>query len=995
MEKIFKKVTGGRSLKIGIRFKLVVFVVGALVLLSMENLYVNYWQELDRSSEQIGNKFSVLAEVLGNDITRWCTNRENEVVSMGEEALVQEFAQEALEGSSNPDTTRQLQDYWKKVQNQFGIYDEIFFSDRTGRILASTDTSRTNTYRKADQLISEPLQTGSVYFSGAYLSTSTGKPCIALSVPVRGRSAGKESGAFAGVLVYRIDIQSVIQPLLESSIDLGSTGDIVLFDDQRIAINELRTRPGSALTHQLQGEPAQRAVLGEKGVMRTTVNGKEVIAAYSYIPKPRWGLIIRQETDELFGPVRYSVFRALVINMAGIALILGLLFYLLNRMIKPVAEMEEVAREIARGNFSRRIHIERSDEIGRLGNTINYMAGEMERQYKLQKNTNEFLEVLVSALEMHKLLDDGLAAVCRNFDFKLGSILLADADKEGFVVEALYCPGRLLKDCNRIIRQGEGIEGLAAITGEVQVLTGLPEDSVYMLDWLGGSIVPASIVTVPIVFGAEVLGVMTLASLNKIESSEAYELQTLGAMFGVAINNSMSYKRTVDLSVRLKEANEQLAQQNEELSAQSEELMTQSEELQAQAEQMQAQSEDLQETSSQLRAKNIELERLTEQKTIFLAGLSHELRAPLNAVISFSDVLLDRVVGELTPQQDKYLHEIHKSGQHLLNLINDLLDISRLEIGKVELDLRPWDPFNTLEEALGMVSADISGKRLEVINSIKPGTYTVLADQGRLKQIFLNLLTNAVKFTPEGGRITLGAESKDNAVSLWVADTGKGISPEYHDVIFEEFKQVGGLGTGGTGLGLAVTKKLIEQHGGKISVESEEGRGAIFTFTLPLHAENSPGKCPIRCDQHESCAGCSCHRLKIGYLPKPLDKNILLECVGIECSVLDKTPLILVIDDDLSVRNYVADILRHRGYSVISAEDGEKGLQLALGNNPDIIILDIIMPGKDGFQVMEELGKHCWERGLSVFICTSKDLSPEERQMLESGFKKALSRKKI
>lgn len=242
-----------------------------------------------------------------------------------------------------------------------------------------------------------------------------------------------------------------------------------------------------------------------------------------------------------------------------------------------------------------------------------------------------------------------------------------------------------------------------------------------------------------------------------------------------------------------------------------------------------------QEVSVELKEKNDELHRAAKRASRFISTLSHELRAPLGAVISFSEVLLDHMVGKLNPRQEKYVQEILRSCRHALKLINRLLDHSRLEAGLVKLNFREIDPAVPIQESLALISAAVSRKKLQVDNLINAGDYVVWADKGRLGQIFLNLLTNAVKYTPAGGKIIIGALEKDGFLKIRVADTGIGIAGEYHTAIFEDFNR----GPGdrelveGTGLGLSIAKRLVEMHGGSISVKSKEGKGSVFTFTLP------------------------------------------------------------------------------------------------------------------------------------------------------------------
>ena len=234
--------------------------------------------------------------------------------------------------------------------------------------------------------------------------------------------------------------------------------------------------------------------------------------------------------------------------------------------------------------------------------------------------------------------------------------------------------------------------------------------------------------------------------------------------------------------------------------------------------------------------KSQQLETASRHKSEFLANMSHELRTPLNAVIGFSEVLLQRMFGELNDKQDEYLKDIYASGQHLLSLINDILDHSKIEAGRMELTPAPFHLPSALENAVTLVKERAGRHAIALNPDVDPQLGEVVGDERKIKQVLLNLLSNAVKFTPEGGRITLKAGPRDGAVEIAVTDTGIGIALEDQAAIFEEFRQVGSdeRRREGTGLGLTLAKKFVELHGGRIWVESEVGRGATFTFTLPL-----------------------------------------------------------------------------------------------------------------------------------------------------------------
>jgi signal transduction histidine kinase len=241
----------------------------------------------------------------------------------------------------------------------------------------------------------------------------------------------------------------------------------------------------------------------------------------------------------------------------------------------------------------------------------------------------------------------------------------------------------------------------------------------------------------------------------------------------------------------------------------------------------------------EIEAKGHQLEVASRHKSEFLANMSHELRTPLNAIIGFSEVLTARMFGELNEKQDEYLKDIYTSGQHLLSLINDILDLSKIEAGRMELELADFHLPSALENALILVRERASRRGIALGHTIDAALGMLRADERKVKQVLLNLLSNALKFTPEGGRVDVRAWLRDDFAEISVADNGVGIAPEDQEAVFEEFRQVGTADkkVEGTGLGLALSRKFVELHGGQIWVTSQLGEGSTFTFTLPVRLE--------------------------------------------------------------------------------------------------------------------------------------------------------------
>ncbi len=464
----------------------------------------------------------------------------------------------------------------------------------------------------------------------------------------------------------------------------------------------------------------------------------------------------------------------------------------------------------------------------------------------------------------------------------------------------------------------------------------------------------------------------------------------------------------------------------------------------------------------------------TRHKSEFLANMSHELRTPLNAVIGFSEVLLEKMFGDVNPKQEEYLQDILSSGRHLLALINDILDLAKIESGRLELELNTFDLPTALQNALALVHerANRHGLRLNLELDERLGEFT--ADERKVRQILLNLLSNALKFTPDGGTISLIAALTSTAVEISVTDTGIGIAQADQEHIFKEFFQSGDYvrKREGTGLGLALTKKFVELHGGLISVQSEKGQGSRFTFTLPIRgaldkakpavAGVSPRPFPsplvlVVEDDLAAAKLLSIYLTEAGfaveiaqdaqtglekarmlspavitldimmpeidgwdlltrikadpfmasipvvivsivdergrgfalgatdYLIKPVERDTMVNAiqrVARMSKVADRHATILTIDDDPLLLELMEAILKPEGFTIVKARGGSEGIQLARQHRPDLIVLDLLMPDLDGFQVVDELKHDPLARSIPILVLTNKTLSREEKERL-------------
>ena len=349
----------------------------------------------------------------------------------------------------------------------------------------------------------------------------------------------------------------------------------------------------------------------------------------------------------------------------------------------------------------------------------------------------------------------------------------------------------------------------------------------------------------------------------------------------------------------------------------------------------------------QLERQSAALEIASRHKSEFLASMSHELRTPLNAIIGFSEVLLERMFGELNERQDDYLRDIWSSGKHLLELLNDILDLSKIEAGQMVLNRSEFVVSESLEYCLSMVRERALKQRIQLSLEVDPGVGLLDADRLRFRQVVLNLLSNAVKFTPEGGRVDVRAFIRDQVLVVLVADTGVGVPAEDRERIFDSFQQGTRLSdqAEGTGLGLTLSKRILELHGGTIWVDSEPGQGSTFGIALPA----GPGEPAVKPVPQVRLAG-----VATGPAPSP-------------------GPTVVVVEDDRRSFDLLRVYLEAAGARVVSARDGREGLDTVRRLSPAGVILDILLPGIDGWEVLAQLKADPGTAAIPVVVVSMLD----------------------
>ena len=633
-----------------------------------------------------------------------------------------------------------------------------------------------------------------------------------------------------------------------------------------------------------------------------------------------------------------------LLSLLSVILVLAfmIIWLLIKNIQRPLQAITQATRQFGEGNLDIRSNFSSRNEFGSLSSTFNKLAETIQEEFSFKDRSAQMNTVMLQGFETKNYLLELLNPLMQLTGSQVAAIYILNDQKTSFEhLESIGMPADGKKFFSA--KDYEGEFGKAIASKKIEHITDISSEKNVSFVTVSGVYMPREILTIPILDNQEVVAIISMSSLHIYDKITMRLVNhTIGALTAW-INAMLANQRIQKMSVSLRMQNHELESQKKELSSQTNELFEQNTELEMQKRQL-AESNLL--------------------KTSFLSNMSHELRTPLNSVIALSGVLNRRLANIIPSEEYSYLNVIERNGKLLLSLINDILDLSRIEAGFEEFSPVRFNMNDLIQEITELIEPQALQKNIR-INCLKNDQLPdIQSDYEKCRHILQNIIANAVKFT-EKGAVDISSTSDEQFVNIEVRDTGIGISKEYLSQIFEEFRQADNSNArkyGGTGLGLSIAKKYSEFIGGSISVTSVQGKGSTFSLKLPLK-QNSPAL-----GEETTIVVKSSTSAK--YLP-----DISMQEKGAKT--------ILIVEDSEASVLQLKDILTLEGYNWMVARNGAEALELIEQKIPDAMILDLMMPEVDGFEVLKSIrGKEETSR-IPVIILTAKFVTKEELSFLK------------
>lgn len=804
-----------------------------------------------------------------------------------------------------------------------------------------------------------------------------------------------------GAVLFQISPQ-VLASISNTDATLGETGEVTLGylngnTVQYLSKRRFAQKSAKPLSIELDADMShaiQHAVQGNSGQGETfDYRLEKVVSVWRYSPRYNIGVVVKKDMVEVMANINAMQISIYVIIFVIAVPLIFFAYVVARHYTRPIISMVSSTNAIASGDIEQELEVTSRDEIGQLANSINEMSNHINQAFQNEEAERWLQEGMVKLSETMRgnqistdLADNIVSFVCGYLNAKVGSLYIVKDQELELAGGYAFVP----HFANQSIEFGDGLIGQAAISKQVMTINDLPEDYVSISSSMG-EISPQTLIIFPLVKDDVVIGIMELGWLEKSHKDAYRYVEAITESIATALSVSESHQKLQELLDQSQQHMEELQVREEELRAINEEVEQRStqlansqKKLEQQSQELQATNEALEHKNNAIETKNAEIEKSRQEitdkaeqletssryKSEFLANMSHELRTPLNSMLILSRILADNEEGNLDEDQVESSKVIHRSGQELLSLINDILDLSKIEAGKMEVLYEAYNVRDITYELNGQFKALTSEKGLTFdIEVDKEVPVEMAVDVQKVQQILKNLLSNAIKFTEVGGvklvvkyadagrQYSQKELSENPALAISIVDSGIGISEEKQKAIFEAFQQADGSTSrkyGGTGLGLTISRHLTSLIGGELGVESVPNQGSSFTLYIPVK------------DAVENI-GEDIEPAMISAAPRPIlsTKIPVSEPSSQEPTIADikqsiqsadsDNKVVVIIEDDINFSKVLATLAKKSGFDCILASTGAQGINLVKEHQPCGVILDLGLPDLPGADILEIL----------------------------------------
>lgn len=664
---------------------------------------------------------------------------------------------------------------------------------------------------------------------------------------------------------------------------------------------------------------------------------------------------------------------------------------------ESILKIEQIAHEISLGNYSTRVEGDGAGLLSKLAQSLNNMAVSLESSFN-KLNDNEWLQKGLADLNGRLMGNKTVDIICEetinhmiNYGQCLnGAVYLYEDGR--LILKKAYAHEAFMKP---FFSEGEGLVGQVFKDRQVKILSDF--DNEFIVSGGTGTTKLSSLLLCPILVDETAIGVIEIGTVTDFTQIDVDFHSRVAANVGIAISSAKSRRHIQNLLEETQAQTEELQSQHSELENLNAELEAQTQKLQASEEELRVQQEELlqsnkeleersvllEEKNSEIIERNLEIQQKAEElalstkyKSEFLANMSHELRTPLNSILLLSRLTAENPEGNLNEEQIESAKVIQSSGNGLLALIDEILDLSKIEAGKMDVHIEKT-PINTITTELKNLFAPTANvKNIDFTINVDTQLKEIDTDFVRLGQILKNLLSNAIKFTETGG-VTLDIEDKNKTIIFKVSDTGIGIAEDKQRIIFEAFQQADGTTRrkfGGTGLGLSISRELVKLLGGRITVESNPGKGSRFTAIFPLSkddivVEETKETSSVQTTDPPKPNALAIDNYVTDLIPEDIEDD--------RATIKEGDAVILIVEDDTVFAKTLLSFARKNNYKGIVIVRGDLALQVALQYNPKAILLDIQLPIMDGWMVMDQLKSNPKTKHIPVHIMSSMQAKKE------------------